>query len=53
MNMIYKNIYYQEYMIHQENKMEALIIKAFIAMIAPYCAMYAGLALYFKYRNKE
>ena len=33
--------------------MEALIIKAFIAVVALYCAMYAGLALYFKYRNKE
>lgn len=33
--------------------MEALIIKAFIAVVALYCTMYAGLALYFKYRNKE
>ena len=33
--------------------MEVLIIKAFIAVVALYCAMYAGLALYFKYKNKE
>lgn len=33
--------------------MDALIIKAFMAITASYCAMYAGLALYFKYRNKE
>ena len=33
--------------------MKILILKAFIAVVALYCAMYAGLALYFKYRNKE
>lgn len=33
--------------------MEALIIKAFIAVVALYCAMYAGLALYFKYRKRD
>ncbi len=33
--------------------MEALILKAFVTVVALYCAMYGGLALYFKFRKKE
>ena len=33
--------------------MEALILKAFFTVVAVYLLMYGGLALYFKYKNKE